>query len=294
MSVIFDNCPGATSDEDERFHYVVAYDDLGSICQVLKYQDGIGMRNLSDTTFEVTIHHRFELRIRPRPNSVQRRLLEPFTGLHSVRKFTITGHVNTEYAKIVIARVTRPAPGVEETIDRVMLMTREARNLSDRRHHAQAIDKYKSALVQSFIKLAPKVLQKGPLIGRTGSFAFRYLDFMLASKIAMCHAELDEWEEAHYWACEATKTTFFPIKYAEAIYRMAWVVDIESNKAVQDLETLFEKLTDTPEEGLYMDQDLSDLEEKMRSKEGMDNLRGLKAVMKGLADRDWVGDSIQE
>ena len=299
MSVIFENCPGATIDEDERFHYVVAYDDLGSFCQALLYLDAMldhSMGNLSDITFEVTIHDQFneDLSIKPRPNSAQRRLLEPFASLHSMRKFTIKGHVNTEYANTVIARLTIPALSVEETVDRVMFMTREARSFSNRGHHAQAIDKYKSATVQTFTRcLNPgNTLQKGPLAGRTESFAFRYLDFMLTSKIAMCHAKLDEWEEAHYWACDATCTKFFPTEHAEIIYKIAWVVDAESNKALQVLETFVEKLTVT--EDLHIDRDLSALENKMRSKKGMDSLRDLKAVMKRLADRDWAGDSNQE
>ena len=259
-----------------------------------------GMRTLSETTFKVTIHHQFneDLSIEPRSTSIQRRLLEPFTGLHSVLDFTITGHVNMGYANNVIAKATSPAPDVEETVDRVMSMTREARDLSDRGHHVQAIDKYKSALVQAFKRTryltAENVLQKGLLAGRIESFAFRYLEIMLKSKIAMCHAKLDEWEETHYWVSDATCTKFFPIEYAEVFYRMAWVVEAESNKAVQDLETLIDELNNTPEEDLYVDWNFGRLKEKMRSKEGMDSLRDLKAVMKDLANRDWAGDSKQE
>lgn len=293
----------AKINKDKRYHYVVAYDDLQSLCQAFLYLDATeGSRGwkLSESIFEITIHHQFneDLSVEPRPTSIQRRLLDSFTGLHSVCKFTIAGHVNTTYANSVIVRVTSPAPSIEETVDRVMAMTREARNLSDLGRYSQAIDKYKSALVQTFngtrCLTAENVLHKGLLVGRTESFAFRYLDFMLKSKMAMCHAELDEWEEAHYWACDATCTNFFPTKYAEVVYLMGWVVDAESNKAVHILETLVEKLNNTAGKALYVSRNLSALEEKMRSKEGMDSLRDLKAVMKGLAKRDWVRDSDQE
>ena len=303
MSVIYENCPGATIVEEERYHYVVAYDDLKSLCQTLLYEDAItndDIRTLSETTLEVNIHHQSneDLSIEPRSNSVQRRLLEPFTSLHSVLDFTITGQVNTEYANSIIVRAMSPAPRVEETVDRVMSMTPEARNLSDRGHHGQAIDKHKSALIQTFTRsrylTAENVLQEGLLAGRTESFAFGYLEVMLKSRVAMCHAELDEWEETQFWACDATFTRLFPTKYAEAVYLIAWMVDAESNKAVHILEPLVEKLNDTLQDELYADRDLSALEKNMRSKEEMDCLRDLKAVMKGLAKRDWVKESDNE
>lgn len=294
MSVIFENCPEPLIDENERFHYVVAYDDLGSFCEALLYDANDSILNLSETTFEINIHHQFneDLSIEPRSNSVQRRLLQPFMGLHSVLNFKITGQVNMKYADSVIAKVTSPAPNVEETVDRVMSMTRGARSFSKRGYYAQAIDKYKSAVVQTFTKyLNPEnIVQKGPLVGRTESFAFSYLDFMLACKIAMCHAKLEEWEEAHYWACDATCTRLFTTEHAEIIYLTAWVMDDVSNKALQVVETLVEKLSKTPEGDIYVDWDLSSLKEKMRSKEGMDSLRDLKAAMKGLADRDLAGE----
>lgn len=255
---------------------------------------------LSQTTFEVTIHDQLnqDLSTEPRSISVQRRLLKPFTGLHSVHGFTITGRVYTHYANSIIARVTRPAPSFKETVDRVMSMTREARNLSDRGYQALAIDMYKSALVQSFNRTryltADSVLHRGFLVGRTELFAFRYLDIMVASKIAMCHAQLDEWEETHYWVCHATCTKFFPTEYAKIVCLIAWVVDAESEKAVQLVDTLIDKLIGTPPKDLYNDNYIRDLEKKMRSREGMDNLRDLEAVMKGLADREWIGEYDQE
>ena len=302
MSVTFDDNPGAAHSDDERFHSVIAYEDLGPFCEALLYHSatcGSSETNLSDTTLEVAIHHQsnVNLSIKPRSTSVQCRLLEPFANLHSVREFKITGHVNTEYANSIILRASRLAPSVEETVDRVLFMSREALNLSDRGHYAQARDKYKSAMVQTFTKVrhltAEHVLRTGLLAGRTESFAFTYLEFLLKCKIAMCNVELGEWEEAHFWACDALAVKFFPIDYAKELYQMAWSIDAELKKTVQDIEGMIELHIDHRVE-LYKEQFLSKLGRKMRSKEGMDNLRDMKVAMESLTERDWDGKRERE
>lgn len=297
MSVTLEEDPRYLNVDYGRMYYVIACDDLGSLCQIMLHHDATcepAEASLPDVHFEVAMRPQpnENMIIEPVSTSAQRRLLEPFTALHSVRKFNISGHVNTDYKNSVVARLSKPAPSVEDTVHRVVTMSREAIKLSDRGYHAQAILKYMSAIVQTFTKnryLTPKtVLETGLLGGRTEMFAFNYLHFMLRCKIAMCHAKLNDWKEAHFWICDAMGIEFFPIELAELVYLVAWVLNAESSESVQNFERLVESLDEKPTQS-YWHQDLSELEEKMRSKEGMDSLRNLQVMMEGLADRDWVG-----
>ena len=104
---------------------------------------------------------------------------------------------------------------------------------------------------------AQDVVRKGLLAGRTVSFAFTYLDFMLECKIAMCHAKLHEWEEAHFWAGDAICDQSFHIKWTEIVFLMGWgSVDAESSESVEKLAEIVKILNSKPRESYRYD-DLS-------------------------------------
>lgn len=125
MSITSQLDPRDARKDDRRLkHYVIACDDLGSFCQAFLFHHdscGTGDTYPSDIAFEVAVHHRSyeDLSLKPVSPSVQRQLLGPFAALHNVRDFKITGHVNTEYKESIIARVSRPAPSIEENVENV-------------------------------------------------------------------------------------------------------------------------------------------------------------------------------
>ena len=103
--------------------WIIAFDDLQLLCHVLLYHHHIAHGSLfRHYEFSITVHRFFDLLFNQSStgSTLVRRLLKPFTVLHSVPHFKITGPINSinrEYCTNIIAQVSRKAPTLEEWFD---------------------------------------------------------------------------------------------------------------------------------------------------------------------------------
>ena len=221
----------STNEQQSNSCYVIASDDLQLLCQGLCAQDAFVGNIFRTCEIKITIHRMFDdmLTKNPASASPQRRLLEPFTDLHSVRHFEIAGPANTEYCASIAAQVSRVAPTEEECFNKVLELSDRGYEKSSRNDLEGAVKFYKMAFCHLMSTcLLARTLRTNPtefFPGRQRSLWDTYQT--LQANLALVHYWLDEFEDAHYWARNATLSgptgdkMGSEISYAKLFYFMA-------------------------------------------------------------------------
>lgn len=252
---------------EENRVYVIASDDLRLFCHgllMLHY-------NLSDClqylVFKVTVHRMFDdmLTNNPARTSAQHRLLEPFTVLHSIPQFEITGTANLEYCAQVAAKVSRVPPTLKESQARVLELRDKGHEYARQSDLRSAIEFYKMAISMLITTCDESKIADPDENFDKWQHVLGYTYFDLEGCLAHSHYGLDELEEAHFWACEATtpiksnrgKPELYEKCYAKLVYLKA-IASARLDKRPQAVEELCEGLKDVSKE-VYKDQHLVEM-----------------------------------
>lgn len=289
MSVNFDRLNTALrikSQEDEPC-YVIASTDLQLLCQSLLIQHTVIGSVFKHYEFRVTIHRMCDdmLSKTPAQTSSQRRLLEPFTVLHGVSHFAITGPANTEYCASIIEQVSRMAPAVEECFSSAIELRDKGHEYVLQNDLEGAVKVYELAFSQlittclrcrlagtEWLALHPEL---------PGAIVDTYLTLVV--RLAFTSYRLDAFEDVHLWACDATR--FDPNgramgrenSYAKLVYLKA-TASARLGRHPQAVEELCEGLKLVTKEA-YRDKQLLAMRREMRYQiKGLGGIRLLKAM----------------
>lgn len=159
MSVNLDRQNTAV-DINSQWHkpcYIITSDDIRRLCQSFLICHIFRSDTYGYFKFRVTVHRVSDdsLSHNPSPGSPQRRLLEPFTVLHSVPHFKIAGFASSKYCASIAARVSRMAPPVESCFDQVIELRDKCRESSDRKDFKGAVKVYKSIIDTMWEEIPP-------------------------------------------------------------------------------------------------------------------------------------------
>ena len=289
MSVDFDrlNTPPRVKSQEDKPCYVIASIDIPLLCESFLIQNTVFSGAFQQYEIRLTIHRMLDdmLNKTPAQNSPQRHLLEPFTILHSVPNFKIAGPANTEYCASIAAQVSRVGPTVMEYFNQVIeLRDRGHGNLS-RNDLKGAIKTYKMAfslLISTCLRrniAGPESIDFHPELQDIGVDMYLVLEVSLA----FSYYSRDEWEDAHFWACDASE--YGPRKGAmqhENCYaRMIYVKAISSarlGKHEQAIKELCEGLRFVTRES-YKDKQLVAIRREARYQiKGLGGIEVLKAM----------------
>ena len=208
MSVAFDYQESAFHRKvNHKTCYIIASDDLQLLCESLFIHYCHPNLYFHLYKFLITIHRdfagpQFHNKI---PSLAQRRLLEPFTVLHSVPNFysvpnfQIVCPAHRAYCDSIIARVSRRAPTASEYIDRIGELTNVG-------HVKVAVDNDPKGAIEAY-KMAFSELMYAPGVGayscsrkQRGLLSSLYIELLM--DIANSYRSLREYEEALSWAWE--------------------------------------------------------------------------------------------
>ena len=219
------NCPGG------KPCYVIASDDIRLLCQSLLIHPIFMSDIYGHLMFRITVHRLFDdtLSHNVSPSSPQRRLLEPFTVLHSVPRFEIAGSVNSKYCASIATRVSRAAPPVEKCFDQVLESRDKGRESVGRNDLKGAVKVYKMAISQLIYSYIPRTVQDHEWARLHPQQCQTAIDtrFTLLADLALLHYRLEELEDAHFWARTASSyghtsgTLQSEMLYAKLVYLQA-------------------------------------------------------------------------
>ena len=289
MSVDLDrlNTPLGVKSQKENLCYIIASDDVQLLCQSFLIQHTVISGIFKHCQFKVTIHCMLDdmLSKNPAQTSPQRRLLEPFTLLHSVPRFKIAGPANTEYCASIAAQVSRMAPTVDEEFNNVIELRDKGHEHLGRDDLEGAVRFYRTA----FSHLLSTCLRHKTVgtdwtkfyPGLPGAIMTMWLT--LVANLTLLHCRLGEWEEAHIWACFATR--YDPRQnlmkrgnfHAKLVYLKA-MSSARLSKHPQAVEELCEGLKFVTKEA-YKDKQLLAMRREVRFEvKGRGGIRLLKAM----------------
>ena len=194
----------------ETFSCVFACEDLHLLCRgllAIAIQDGHGLVSLRRSIFDVCIYGSSEAKIHDLRHSTSfvpsdsRRLLEPFTKLHNIERFRITGPVNEEYQAYILKQIARPTPNLESAITQITTLKDEG-NVAYRGHQdAFAIAKYKVALIHLLTSFWDhSTIRTGEFANLTTSNASDILSSQLHSNLAAALLRTRRFADCYYWA----------------------------------------------------------------------------------------------
>lgn len=201
-----------------NFFQIYACEDLHLLCRGLLacvLASGISAGNdlafLRRSIFAVSIHGSSERRIHelsdstPSVSSKEHRLLEPFTKLHSIDRFNITGPVYGQYKAYITKQVARPAPSLESAIIEIMALKNEGKNAFNSNQHALAIAKYEAALLHLFTNFwdLDTIIQTGDLAKLKAYDACCSMRFQIQTMLAAALLGMKRFADCHYWASHA-------------------------------------------------------------------------------------------
>lgn len=177
--------------------YVIASNDLRLLCQ------GLLIEHTFDDIFKVyefrvNIHHVSQ-------NLLQRRLLEPFTVLHSATHFQIAGTVNKGYSDSIAARVSSLGPTLEDYLNQVAEITQKGHEHFRHYEFKRAMQAYKMAyslLIETCFRLETMEINCIGFYFETDHDVLEYYVLLVRSR-AFVHYKLDELEDARIWARDA-------------------------------------------------------------------------------------------
>ena len=245
--------------------YIIASDDLRLFCYGLVLQHStLGECLHQYLAFKIIVHRMFDdmLTSNPARLSAQRRLLEPFTLLHSISQFEITGTANLEYCAKISAKVSCVCPTQKEFLSKVLKLRDKGHEYARQSDLRSAIEIYKMAIsLLLTICYGPKITDVGEYFDKwQHNLEYTYLN--IEGNLAISHYRLHEFEEAHFWACRATipvdskhgKPKRFENCYAKLVYLKA-IASTLLDKRPQAVEELCEGLKHVRKE-VYKDQKL--------------------------------------
>ena len=191
--------------------WIIAVDDLQLLCQVLLYHHHIAHGILfQHHEFSITVHRLFDhlLNQSSTGSTLVRRLLEPFTVLHSVPHFKIAGPVEREYCANIVAQVSRKAPTLEEWFD-IGLALRQKSFEQLRRQNFKGAAETSRMAISHLTSSCSRTTVAG-----TEWTAFSpdqqaatndaYVD-VIANLALACYG-LENCEDAHFWSWFATES----------------------------------------------------------------------------------------
>lgn len=286
MSVDFSrlNTPLGVKSQEENLCYIIVSDDVQLLCQGFLLQHTVGSGIFKYCQFKVTIHCMLDdmLSKNPAQTSPQRRLLEPFTVLHSVPHFKIAGPANTEYCASIAAQVSRMAPTVEEDFHNVIELRDKGHEHLGRDDLKGALRFYRTAFSHILSTCSPRKTVGTDWTtfqpGLPDAIIATWLN--LVTNLALLHYRLEEWEDAHVWACYATQID--PRKnvmnlHAKLVYLKA-MSSARLSKHPQAVEELCEGLKFVTKEA-YKDKQLLAMRREVRFEiKGLGGIRLLKAM----------------
>ena len=286
MSVDIDrlSTPLRVKSQEDKSCYVIASTDVQLLCESLLIQHTVISGIFKKYEIRITIHRMFDdmLTKIPAQNSPQRHLLEPLTTLHSVSHFRIAGPANSDYCASIAAQVSRVGPTVIDYFNQVIELRAKGHAYISRNDLKDAIKAYKMAF-----SLLISTCLRCRIVGLDwtdfhpdlpGTVVETYL--ALEVSLAFSHYSLDEWEDAHFWACNASE--YGPRKnydncYARLIYVKA-IASARLGKHEQAIKELCEGLKFVNRE-LYKDKQLVAIRREARYQiKGLGGIEVLKAM----------------
>ena len=214
--------------------WVIAFDDLQLVCQVLLYHHHIAHGSLfQHYEFSITVHRLFDhmLNQSSTGSTLVRRLLEPFTVLHSVPHFKIAGPVNREYCADIVAQVSRKAPTLEEWFDVGLALRKKSFEQLRQEDFKGAAETSRMAIshLTSSCSLETVAGVEWTALSPDQQAAINdtYVDVIANLALACYH--LENCEDAHFWSWFATEsiprnTTMRRMGlYAQLVYLKAMV-----------------------------------------------------------------------
>ena len=211
MSVAFDRLNAATGSrsQQDKSCYVIAAEDLQLLCQGFLIRQAVFGNVFQQHEFRVTIYRMCDdmLSKIPAQNSPQRRLLEPFTVLQGVPNFKIVGAANTEYCASIAAQVSRIAPTIAQCFNTVIRLRDKGHELVHQNDLKGAVKVYKMAFSQLICTCLPLKNAGVQEFKAHPSLPCVIIDayLILIANLAFLHYRLDQFEDAHFWACQATE-----------------------------------------------------------------------------------------
>ena len=192
--------------------WIIALDDLQLLCHVLLYHRCIAYDSFfQHYEFRITVHRLFDYMLNPPStgSSFARRLLEPFTVLHSVPNFQIAGPINKEYCANIVAQVSRRAPTLEEWFD-VGIALREKSFEQLRQQNFKGAAETSRMAVSHFTSSCSREAVAGTewmtlSPDEQATINDSYVDVIV--NLALAYYSLENCEDAHFWAWFATEAT---------------------------------------------------------------------------------------
>ena len=222
--------------------WIIALDDLQLLCQVLLYHHHIAHGSLfQHYEFSITVHRLFDntLNQSSTGSSLVRRLLEPFTVLHSVPHFKIAGPIKREYYANIVAQVSRSAPTLEEWFDIGIALREKSFEQLRQKNFKGAAETSRMAISQ-FTSSCSRETVAGTVWTTLSPYQQAtindaYVDVI--ANLALAYYSLENCEDAHFWAWFATEaiprnsTMRRMGLYAQLVYMKAMVAAYLGHKA---------------------------------------------------------------
>ena len=142
----------------------------------------------------------------PSASSASCRLLEPFTKLHSIGNFSITGPVNEQYKNHIIKQVKCPAPNQGSVIAEISALKDDGNVAYYNHQDGLAISKYEAALIHlqtTFWNF--DIIQQGEFTNMTTSDVSCVLYFRVHSDLDIALERVGRLDDCRYWARHTRK-----------------------------------------------------------------------------------------
>ena len=210
MSVEIDRLNNVSGLRTRAVCWIVALDDLQLLCHALLYHHHIALGSLfQHYEFSVTVHRLFDYMLNktPKGSSGLRRLLEPFTVLHSVPHFNIAGPVDISLCANIAAQVSRRAPTLEEWFDSGVALREKSYEQCRQKDFKGAAETCRMAvshLVSSCSRDTVAGIEWTTLSPELqAAINDTYIDVI--AHLALAYYNLQSHEDAHFWSWFATE-----------------------------------------------------------------------------------------
>lgn len=197
------------SGKEEAF-CVFACEDLHLLCLGFLTYD---LAFLQRSSFKIFIRGSFEVQAHDLQyttlsnSSRSRRLLEPFTELQSIERFSISGLVNGQCQVYIINKVERPAPTAESAVEEVLALKDQGNVALRDNQGALARTKHEAAIIHLLSRSWDHtIIQAGQLASLPRCHAAWLLFWGLLSNLAATFLRMGIFGDSHFWASHALST----------------------------------------------------------------------------------------
>lgn len=192
--------------------WIIAFDDLQLLCHVLLYHHHIAHGSLfQHYEFSITVHRLFDhMRNQSSTGStLVRRLLEPFTVLHSVPHFKIACPVNREYCANIVAQVSRKAPTLEEWFDFGLTLREKSFEQLRQQNFKGAAETSRMAISHFTSSCSRETVAgaKWTALSPDQQAAINDAYVDVIANLALACYSLEKCEDTHFWSWFATEST---------------------------------------------------------------------------------------